>query len=161
MKFFYLIFFFVGVISCQTQNGTTSKTSQNDFEIIRSYEQKWVGGRPNVKGTYYKIELNQTTKGEVKFDSLYIDNQWLPAILEDKNPFVVFATISDPIQKYDFPESLNVTDNKRDIKIDIITADEDAENSFEGKNVLLYRLNGKKKYLEIGEFKKENTFTKP
>ena len=155
MKFIYLFLLALGIVSCQTTK-ESGKFSSGDFEIIKAYQQKWFGGRPGVSGTYYKVELKQIKEGKIDFDSIFVQNQWQRAILEDKNPFVVMANITNPrpseTQEIFDLSNGEIIDNEANT-----TSEKEVTSKYDGKNILVYRINGAQKMMEIGEFTREES----
>lgn len=156
MRFLTIALLF-SIISCNT-----SKVQMNkDFKVLKATHQTWQG-KGNVHGVYYKITLEQLAKGEVKFDSIYVENAWRRAVAENENPWVVMASITKG--GYGYGEQTTASDEHTDMMVNqpdaetksnitIIRPSDDKKEVKKNTNRLLYRLDGKKKYLEIGEFK--------
>lgn len=148
MKYLIFFFFTFSLLSCQSSKLTTKK----DFEVIKTTQEKWFG-KGMLQGVYYKVFLNQMAKGDVQFDSIYVDSKWYRAIVEDQNPWIVMASKTKDITHSDQD---SMVFGKKPIdqvtKIEIIKPSS-GDNDFRGKNVLLYHMNGKKRYLELGQFK--------
>ncbi len=148
MKYLSILSAILFLVSCNTSKIPVKK----DFKIIDLTQQKWQG-KGNINGVYYKASFEQTTKGEVQFDSIYVENNWHKAFVEDENPFVVMASITrestEQEQGQMMPEDISTPGKS---KIEIIRPSE-STNEFKGKNMLLYRLNGKKRYFELGKFR--------
>lgn len=152
MKIIPLIFALIFSVSCNTSQKSNSamktQKEQNDFSLIRAYQIPWFGGRPNVKGVYYKIEL-EPKKENISFDSLYVKNQWNRIYVEEENPTLLMASIQTPMPK------------NGDLIISP-TEDMDTEEFVEqkpassDKNILAYTVEGKTKYFEVGDFEKED-----
>ncbi|MDO5509730.1 MAG: hypothetical protein Q4F57_03430 [Weeksellaceae bacterium] len=126
---------------------TAMKFPRNDFNVLKSYTMPFAGGREGVQGTYYKVELQQTSEGKVEFDSLYIKNQWHRALVEDENPWVVMASTHERAG-----ESATNKD-ERAVNINIKRPnDSGSEAAYHNKNILSYRINGERRYVDVGNF---------
>ncbi|MDO5656463.1 MAG: hypothetical protein Q4G27_10025 [Flavobacteriaceae bacterium] len=149
MKRFVVVFIFLSFWSCSTPNDTIKKFNTADFEIIKTFQQKWYGGQRNVSGTYYKVVLKQKSSYKIDFDSIYVENHKLVAIPEAENPFIIMATRTDPHNhSHELPQ--NIEENTD------LDRNETHENA-EFINMLVYRANGEKRYLKLGDFVHEDT----
>lgn len=133
--------------TCKDAN-QAMKFNQEDFKILKAYTMPFAGGREGVNGTYYKVELEALVNGSVTFDSLYIQEKWHWAVAEDENPWVVMASIQHPRNAADAGQ------DSRELDINIKRPIEGQPSSaFYNKNVLAYKVNGERRYIEVGEFR--------